>query len=184
MAERSIPTAHPLRRLFTGLTEDTFHSVLGMADPPLVDYVSELLTRFVHMDAIYPLRDAEGRRLSEIVDMLQEAEALPAEGRTRREVYRHIGDFTLFWAGLFPEALGRLQTGWCKDAFVDYCRQGKRSYYLASACEATDRIEETEILVRLSEQFELCAYGLNEMRRELTRIAPTESQLLNAWVIR
>ena len=41
--------------------------------------------------------------------MMIEAEALPPEGRTSREIHRHIGDFTLFWAGVYPEALPRLQ---------------------------------------------------------------------------
>src|SRR5262245_5108123 len=31
---------HPLRRLFAGLTEQTFMNVLGVADPGLVDYLS------------------------------------------------------------------------------------------------------------------------------------------------
>jgi hypothetical protein len=52
---------HPLRRLFAGLTEQTFMAALGLADPPLTDYLSELLSRFIHVDAIYRLRDARGR---------------------------------------------------------------------------------------------------------------------------
>ena len=27
----------------------------------------------------------------------------------RREVHRHIGDFTLFWTGVYPEALREMQ---------------------------------------------------------------------------
>ena len=118
---------HPLRRLFAGLTEHTFFTTLGMADPPLIDYLSALLSRFLHVDAIYRLRNAQGRRLEEVADMMIEAEALPPEGRTRREVHRHIGDFTLFWTGVYPEALSRLRSALRKDHFIDYCEQGKRS---------------------------------------------------------
>src|SRR5437016_607414 len=98
---------HPLRRLFAGLTEQTFMNLLGVADPPLTDYLSELLSRFIHFDAVYRLRNAQGRRLEEVADMVIEARGLPPEGRTRREVHRHIGDFTLFWTGVYPEALRR-----------------------------------------------------------------------------
>ena len=49
---------HPLRRLFAGLTEQTFMSSLGVADPQLVDYLSTLLSRFVHLDVIHRFRDA------------------------------------------------------------------------------------------------------------------------------
>src|ERR1043166_2367038 len=60
---------HPLRRLFAGLTEQTFMATCGGGDPPLVDYLSTLLSRFVHMDAVYRLRNAEGKQLGEVVDM-------------------------------------------------------------------------------------------------------------------
>ena len=47
---------HPLRRLFAGITEQTFMTELGVADAQLVDYLSLLLSRFVHIDAIFALR--------------------------------------------------------------------------------------------------------------------------------
>ena len=102
----------------------------------------------------------------QIVEMIQEAEQLPAGGRTRREYYRHIGDFALFWTGVYPEALHRLRSAACKDFFVDYCAQGKRSYLIASTFETDPYREEALVLRRLSDEFELCAYGLREVRRE------------------
>ena len=167
------PTAdHPLRRLFAGLTEQTFQTTLGMADPELIDYLSLLLSRFTHMNAIYRLRDSQGRRLEEVADMVLDAESLPPEGRTRREVHRHIGDFTLFWTGVYPEALRRLRSILNKDHFIDYCEQGKRSYFIASTFEDDPYREEAPVLRRLSDQFELCAYGLNQVRREWERRDP------------
>jgi hypothetical protein len=160
---------HPLRRLFAGLTEQTFINALGVADPRLIDYLSAMLSRFVHVDVIYRLRDGSGRRLEEVVDMILDAEALPPEGRTRREVHRHIGDFTLFWTGVYPEALRRLRSVLTKDHFIDYCEQGKRSYYIASTFEDDPYREEAPVLRRLSQEFELCAYGLNRVRREWER---------------
>src|SRR5579872_2134807 len=156
---------HPLRRLFAGLTEQTFMNRLGVADPRLTDYLSELLSRFIHLDAVYRLRNAEGRRLEEVADMVLEAAGLPPEGRTTREVHRHIGDFTLFWTGVYPEALKKLRHALSKDQFIDYCEQGKRSYYIASTFEQEPFREEAPVLRRLSSEFELCAYGLNQVRR-------------------
>lgn len=161
---------HPLRRLFAGLTEQTFMIRLGMADTQLVDYLSLLLSRFIHMDAIFRLRDAQGKQLSEVAEMLFEAEALPPEGRTRREYHRHIGDFTLFWTGVYPEALRKLQSSWLKDHLLNYTEQGKRSYFIASTFEDEPYREEAPLLRRLSEEFELCAYGLTQVRMELEKI--------------
>jgi hypothetical protein len=158
---------HPLRRLFSGLTEHTFIDTLGVADPGLTDYLSELLSRFIHIDAVFHVRNTVGKRLEEVAAMMLEAEALPPEGRTRREIHRHIGDFTLFWAGVYPEALKRLQHRTSQDHFINYCAQGKRSYLIASMYDEDDRCrEEAPILRRLSTEFELCAYGLNQVRKE------------------
>src|SRR4051812_42958526 len=99
---------HPLRRLFTGLTEQTFMHTLGVADPRLTDYLSDMLSRFIQMDALYRLNNVRGGKWEEVAEMMIGAEAMPG-GRTRREVHRHIGDFTLFWTGVFPEALKRLR---------------------------------------------------------------------------
>jgi hypothetical protein len=169
---QSIQPNHPLRRLFAGLTEQTFLRTLGIGDPNLIDYLSALLSRFIHMDNIYRLRNTRGRRLEEVVDMMLEAEALPPEGRTRREVHRHIGDFTLFWTGVYPEALARLRSVLTKDHFIDYCEQGKRSYLIASTFEEDPYREEAPVLRRLSKEFELCAYGLNQVRHEWERSQP------------
>ena len=68
---------HPLRRLFAALAEQTFLETLGIGDPQLIDYLSTLLSRFIHMDAIYRLRNAQGRRLEEVADMLLDAGAMP-----------------------------------------------------------------------------------------------------------
>jgi hypothetical protein len=159
------PPDHPLRRMFAGLTEQTFMGTLGVADPRLTDYLSNLLSRFVHVDALYRLRNVRGKRLEEVAEMMIEAEALPA-GPTRREVHRHIGDFALFWTGVYPEALERLRSALCKDHFIDYCVQGKRSYFIASTFEEDPYREEAPVLRRLSEDFELCAYGLRQVRRQ------------------
>lgn len=164
-----LPATHPLRRMFAGITEQTFLSTLGVGDPPLIDYLSALLTRFIHMDAVYRLRNTQGKRLEEVVEMVLEAEALPPEGRTRREIYRHIGDFTLFWTGVFPEAVRRMRSAICKDHFINYTEQGKRSYLIASTFEENPYQEEAPVLRRLSEQFELWAYGLSQVRREWER---------------
>ena len=60
--------------------------------------------------------------------------------------------------------------GSTKDAFVDYCSQGKRSYFIASRFDDEPFQEEAPVLRRLSEQFELCAYGLSQVRKEWEQV--------------
>jgi hypothetical protein len=163
----SIRPSEQLQRYFTGLTEYAFQTRLGVADPPLLDYISKLLARFVHCDAIYKVRNLSGNRLDQVADMLAEADA--RIGESKREVHRHIGDYTLFWTGVFPEAVRRMRSPLRRDSLVDYCREGKRNYYIASTIRVADRDLETDVLHRLSHDFELCMYGLNEVRREWER---------------
>jgi hypothetical protein len=159
----------PLKKLFSALTEHTFQVDLGVADPPLIDYLSDLLVRFSRVDVIFGVRDVVGRRLVEVADMLLEAEQ--RTDRPRREVHRHIGDFTLFWVGVYPEALERLRSSERKDSLLDYCEQGKRAYYIASTfIDEDDYREQAPLLRRLSDQFELCSVGLNRVRKEWQRL--------------
>ena len=68
------PEGHPLQRMFAGLAEHAFFSHLGVADPPLTDYLSTLLTRFVHFDTVYRLRNGDGRPITELTEMVIQAE--------------------------------------------------------------------------------------------------------------
>lgn len=158
------PNRSTIERFFTGLSECIFESKLGVADVQLVDYLSDLLLRFVRVDAIHKVRRPNGRPATEVFQMLCEAEQ--RIGLARREVHRHIGDFTLFWSGMYPESLRKLQSQQSPDGFLDYCRQGKRAYAIAAEIEGGEDRPSSDVLHQLSDQFEMCAYGLREVRRE------------------
>ena len=162
-----------LLRFFAGLTEQTFQTKLGVADTQLTDYLSDLLTRFIRKDALFHVRDAQGRPVADMFAMMLEAEQ--RVGSARREVHRHIGDYTLFWAGLYPESLSPKSS--TADHLINYCEQGKRSYWIASTIESKPDGQATaDVLERLSSQFEMCAYGLREVRREWERRDDGESR--------
>jgi hypothetical protein len=166
-----------ISRYFAGLCETTFQTRLGVVDPPLIDYLSELLIRFVRTETLHRVRSLSGRPAIEVVDLLAEADN--RIGLAKREVHRHIGDVTLFWTGVYPESLRELRSAEKKDFFVDYCSQGKKAYYIASTIK-TDRTEDTpdEVLQQLSDRFEMCAFGLGEVRREWERRDDGEMRIL------
>ncbi len=163
------------RRFFTGLTEYAFNARLGVADPPLVDYLAELLVRFVSCDALYPVRSVRGQKLVAVADMLVEAQH--REGSAAQKVHRHIGDYTLFWTGVYPEVVNHLRRG-SKDAFIDYPKQGKRAYWIASTIPTETEVPTPDVLQRLSEQFDLCVYGLGEVRRQWEQSGDADAPLL------
>jgi hypothetical protein len=150
-------------RFFRGLTEHAFHARLGIVDPPLVDYVSLLLVRFIRNDEIRSLPHQSPAVLDDVTDMLSAVQQAPADAA--REEYRHIGDYTLFWSGLYPEALRRFQHPTRQDHLLDYRAAGKKAYWIASTLEPADAAEERDLLARLSHDYDLCVEGLAEVRR-------------------
>ncbi len=176
MHESPTPPVSPLERFFSGLNEYIFHGRLGVADVQLVDYLSDLLLRFVRTDALVRVRKRTGQPVAEVVQMMMEAER--RVGLAKRDVHRHIGDVTLFWTGMFPESLQRQAPVQTVDGFINYYRQGKRAYAIAAEIEADESRPAGELLQRLSEQFEMCAYGLREVRREWEEHSGGEGNLL------
>lgn len=155
-----------VHRYFAGLAENTFQSELGIVDPTLIDYLSTMLVRFVRSDVVHRIRGISGKPLLSVPEMVAEASA--RLGDARRELHQHIGDFTLFWAGVYPEALRQTESDDnASEQFLNYCRFGKQSYRIASTIESsTDEAAPGGLLHRLSDQFDLCCYGLREVRRQ------------------
>lgn len=166
--------SHPLRRLFTDLVERHFSNDLHLRDPRLAGYVSQLLTDFTHVDNLYRLRSARGRRLDDVGEMLLESDPLGPQGSFEREraVRKHIGDFTLFFTGMFPEnvAAQRRRRAFPRlDLLLDFVRAGKESYAIVSSFDQFEYRQEAPLFRRLSESFELCVYGLNLVKQDLER---------------
>ena len=163
-SEKSPEPRSAIQRYFAGLAEHTFHSQLGVVDPLLIDYLTELLIRSTRSDMIHRIRSVTGRPIMTVHEMV--AEASERLGYARREVHLHIGDFTLFWAGLYPEALRDGDSN-SSDRFETYCAFGKRSYRIASEIEAPiSESPPSMLLERLSDRYDLCCYGLREVRRQ------------------
>jgi hypothetical protein len=151
-------------RFFRGLTEYAFHARLGVVDPPLVDYVAVLLVRFLRNDTGHPLPATTAAEAAEVGRLLAEAGGHAAPDEALQE-YRHIGDVTLFWSGVYPEALTRFQQHGRTDRLAAYRETGKRAYWLASTLEPEESADERHLLERLSREYDLCVEGLSEVRR-------------------
>ncbi len=169
----SIRRDHPLRRLFAGLVEHAFCEKLGVCDPRLTDYVAGLLVDFTHVDRLTAIRNAQGKDLTQIAAMLSVmSEDRPLSGSERdRSVYQSIGDYTLFWAGLFPEQLKRTAKK-SSDILVDYVSQGKRCYAIVSELAGEDDVPPSSMFRHLSDDFEFCLFGLGQVRRGWERQPP------------
>jgi hypothetical protein len=152
-----------LDRFFRGLTEHAFHGRLGIVDPPLVDYVAAMLVRFIRHEHLRVLPGTKPIACEDVSHMLSIVQHEPPE--VARDEYRHIGDYTLFWSGVYPEALRRFQHPSRPDHLLDYREAGKQAYRLAAALEPAEAVEARHVLAMLSEEYDSCIAGLGEVRR-------------------
>src|SRR5438874_12956533 len=129
-----IPESHPLQQLFVELVGRHYAEEIGLRDPQLVAYVSHLLAEFCDAEQLFKLRNAAGRPLSDVGEMLLESDPIfgPAPSFDReRQVRKHIGDYTLFFAGMFPDSLNSTRLRRQRlDSLIDFIKAGKVSYYI------------------------------------------------------
>jgi hypothetical protein len=166
--KRNISGDHAIRRFFAEALHDSLRSAVMLPHDDVEEYLCQMMVDFLHRDAIFGLQDEFGMSLDAVSDMLAEGDVtMKANSFEReREVHKHIGDFLLFWSGVFPEFLRGLKATENQDALLDPIRQGKISYYVASTFDYGDYAREAPVLRKLSTDFEAYIYGLSVMRSE------------------
>lgn len=166
-----IPETHPLQQLFMELVGRHYAHEIGIRDPQVVGYVAHLLAEFCDVEQMCKVRNASGRPLSDVGEMLLESDPVygPAPSFDReRQVRKHIGDYTLFFAGMFPESINhsRLRRQRLEN-LVEWVKAGKESYYIVSKFEYFEYAKVAPLFAQLSQKFEECVYGLNLVKNEL-----------------
>ncbi len=167
-----ISERHPLRQLFHEVVADCYATHSGITDPELTSYVGDLLTEFTAAENLYRIRDAEGRPVKALHEMILAADPVYGAASSfdqEREVRRHIGDYALFATGMYPEST-QLWRHSGEDGFVEMVRAGKESYYIVSQFDLFEYKDEAPLFARLSAEFERCMYGLKRVREELDRM--------------
>jgi hypothetical protein len=166
-----IPESHPLQQLFQDLVGRHYAEEIGIRDPQIVAYVSHLLSEFCDAEQLFKIRDAFNRPLNDVGEMLLESDPIygPAPSFDReRQVRKHIGDYTLFFAGMFPESINHLRLRRQRvENFVDWMKAGKESYYIVSKFEHFEYAKVAPLFANLSKNFEECVFGLNRVKDEL-----------------
>jgi hypothetical protein len=167
-----IPERHPLRQLFHEIVADCYATHCEIEDPELTTYIGDLLTEFSAAENLYRIRDAEGRPVKAVKDMVLAADPVfgaAASFDEERKVRRHIGDYALFATGMYPESM-HLWRHSGDSSFLEMVNTGKESYYIVSKFDLFEYKSEAPLFARLSEDFERCMYGLNQVRGELGKM--------------
>ena len=168
-----IPESHPLQRFFKEVVERNYEEV-GMHSSEVQAYVANLLTEFCEAEHMYRIKSADGRPLCDVGEMLLESDPVygPAPSFDReRQVRKHIGDYALFFTGMFPEGLNHYRLRRTRlEGLVDFVKAGKESYYIVSKFEHFEYAKVAPLFRRMSHDFERLVYGLNHVKNELEEL--------------
>jgi hypothetical protein len=166
-----VPESHSLYALFDELIHYHFDRDIGLRDSEVQDYVVNMLTEFCEVEQMLKIRNANNRALNDVGEMLLEADPIygPAPSFDReRQVRKHIGDYTLFLAGMFPESINRYRLRRQRlENFVDFIKAGKESYFIVSKFDQFEYAKLAPLFGKLSLEFESCVYGLNLVKGDL-----------------
>lgn len=160
-----------LRNFLGELVWRHFFEDVRLEEPQVATYVAAVLADFARTENLCRIRNAQGKHLEDVGDMLVESNPLleATSFDREREVRKHVGDYTLFMTGLFPESVARIQQRLRPrlDAFVDFVQAGKESYAIVSSFNQSEYRDEAPLFRRLSENFGLCVVGLNLVKQDL-----------------
>ena len=164
--------SHPLEPFFQQVVRNSYEGKLGLHDPDMTCYVAHLLCDFSESDNLYKVRDEMGRPVEELNEMVLASD--PVNGTApsfdaERALRKHIGDYALFVAGMYPEAAGsnrRLRHH--APSLEELIRAGKESYFIVSQFNLFEYEQEAPLFARLAERFERCILGLTLVREELS----------------
>ncbi|MHB1701015.1 MAG: hypothetical protein ACYCSN_12955 [Acidobacteriaceae bacterium] len=182
------PEPVTLRQMFHEVVGDCYRGGIGLKDDEVTGYVADVLTEFCASEKVYGIRDATGRPLKTVGEMLLASDPVFGSAYSfdrERAVRKHIGDFTLFFAGLFPEGADARRSRNKPEGFLEMVRAGKESYYIVSQFDLFEYASEAPLFAKLARDFESCIYGLNLVRSELEHrkvlvnpLPPREPKLL------
>jgi hypothetical protein len=166
-----IPESHPLQDLFTDLIHSHFNHDIGLHDTELQDYVVNMLAEFCESEQLFKICDAGGRPLGDVGEMLLESDPIygPAPSFDReRQVRKHIGDYTLFLSGMFPESINHYRLRRQRlENLIDFIKAGKESYYIVSKFDQFEYARLAPLFAKLAREFESCVYALNLVKGDL-----------------
>lgn len=137
----------------------------GLEDRAVADYVAEVLAAFSHAERARCVVPGQANSLDYFFELL--AALQTADERTRFHLRMHIGNYSLFLTGVFPE---RIRARAEQRGFPDlryYESLGRSQYRVASDHRLAQRYQLTDILGTLSERFQTTRRALNDVSDRL-----------------
>lgn len=157
-----------MRSLFDLFVIKTLYVERGGRDAAVVDYLGDMLTRYLFTRELFPITRGSHRTLMYLSDLVEETRK-PGSVHFQNlfEAYRKFADNSLFIVGVFPQSLRRARRGRRGfGPFLDrgyFVTNGKTYYRLASQHDLAELTRQRETLEKLSAYFDIYSEALQEM---------------------
>ncbi len=151
--------------LFNVLLRRSIGAPRSAIERRVVNYIANLLALFVHTDRLYRVHRSDTETYEYIVDMI--AEAARVDARRQFLVYSHIGNYTLWLTGLFPQWIEYRHRYKRRPVDMSFFTNSGRAYFERAATHPLAReYELSDVFLRLALMFDQYKRALNFMARE------------------
>jgi len=138
-------------------------------DRAVADYVAEVLAQFASAEQARCVVPGQGNPLDYFFEMLTALRT--ADERTSFFIRVHIGNYSLFLSGVFPERIRSRAEARGFPNLKYYEGLGRTQYRVASDHRLAQRYEVADIFNTLSERFETTRLALNDIAERLFTIS-------------
>ncbi|HET9983822.1 MAG TPA: hypothetical protein VFQ38_09555 [Longimicrobiales bacterium] len=154
-------SAVPARLVFYLLVRHALLEV-GFGDRTVADYLAALLVEFGRRNRAYQVEEGDAQEFRYLVDQLPALRT--AQGRRALLMRAHLGDFSLWLSGLFPDWIeGRRQRRGA-PGLAYYEEVGTTGYRLAADCADAEKHG-------LDRVYRACAENFPRLRSALNRVS-------------
>jgi hypothetical protein len=149
----------------------------GVAERSVADYVAEVLAEFAQSERARCVIPGSMNSLDYFFEMLSALNA--ADDRTSFFIRAHIGNYSLFFSGVFPDRIRfRAEARGFPDVKY-YDSLGRSQFRAASDHHLAQKYDVAEIFSTLSERFETTRRALNDIADRLFSIGDADYSLEN-----
>lgn len=146
-------------------------------DRAVADYVAEVLAEFSRIERLRGIVPGHARPLEYFVDML--AALAGADDRTGFIIRAHLGNYSLFLAGVFPERIRFRAQRRGFPSLKYYEDMGRANFRVASDHRLAHKYDLSQIFATLAERFEAARLALNDLSERLFSLGDTDA----AWLL-
>jgi hypothetical protein len=155
--------AHPSPPLFAYVAVRHTLRAAGVDDRELADYLAALLLEFGDHDRHARIRHADDATYHYLVDMLEDLAGLDDTGERGLLLRVHLGNYSLWFAGLFPDYIEARRTRRGGPDLPYYDELGRQGYRLASEHRLAERFGVASFYRTASERFPTLRVAFNRL---------------------